>query len=235
MSTLRTITVFTTKGKQKAKIETDVTTWGELKPLVQAQGYDLGSLHATENINRADLVNLQAVLPNQDFVLFLRPKKTKSGLDVEGLGFKALRAVVKDHGEHVKEYLNNYSDKNWTQLTTAELSEALSEYQPCGGDLTAQEEVAEEIEVDAVDNIANVDVISKILDVILETSDSEEVEERVEAVKEELIGLRGAIEEESNPEAVAKRREEEAARLAEQEENDRLAQEATGLCEDFDC
>lgn len=140
MST-RVITMFSTKGG-KNKVETEATTWGELKPLVEEK-YDLSNLQATENKNKTTLTHPDAVLPEGDFVLFLRPIKTKSGADMNDLGFRELRALV--NNDSVKEYLNGVvPGKNWTQLTTDELRAGLNSYF-----VTAPEEVQEEVHEEA--------------------------------------------------------------------------------------
>ena len=72
---MRKIIIFSTRGSQKRVHESNVTTWGELKEEL-ANLYDFNSLQATENINRTDLVNDTAKLPEQDFTLFLRPRET---------------------------------------------------------------------------------------------------------------------------------------------------------------
>ena len=91
MSTTRVITAFTTRGK-KEKITTDVATWGELKPLLENAGIEVDKLLATENQNKSDLVNDAAVLPTVDFVIFFRPKETKSG----SLSYKETRNAIKE-------------------------------------------------------------------------------------------------------------------------------------------
>jgi hypothetical protein len=75
----REITIYATRGGQMKKIKTTVQTWGELKPLVRNEGFDLSSLLAAENVTKTDLVNDLAALPKTDFRLFLRPAQVKSG------------------------------------------------------------------------------------------------------------------------------------------------------------
>lgn len=98
MSTTRKIKIWSTEGENGRVIETDLATWGELKELLMAEGYNIPALHATESITRTDLVNDMAALPSQDFNLFLRPKETKSGSStkamVQALSYKELRKHV---------------------------------------------------------------------------------------------------------------------------------------------
>lgn len=98
MSTTRKIKIWSTEGENGRIIETDLATWGELKELLMTEGYNIPALHATESITRTDLVNDMAVLPSQNFNLFLRPKETKSGSSnkavVQALSYKELRQQV---------------------------------------------------------------------------------------------------------------------------------------------
>jgi len=124
MST-RTVTLYSTKGG-KQKVETDAKTWGELKPLVE-EHYDLKNLQPTENVNKTTLTHQDAVLPEGDFIIFLRPVKPKGGMDgVEGLSFRELRKLVTN--DDIKSHLNQYSGKNWTRLSTEELRAGLAAY-----------------------------------------------------------------------------------------------------------
>jgi len=131
MST-RVITLFSTKGG-KQKLNTDVTTWGELKLLVE-EYYDLVNLQAVENITKTTLDHPEAVLPEGNFVLFLRPINTKGGIrkpsySIQDLEFSELRALVTT--DEIKEHLNKQTPgKNWTQLGTEELRKGLASYTP---------------------------------------------------------------------------------------------------------
>ena len=124
---VREIVAYATKGGKIAKINTDVKTWGELKPLLKGEGYDLNSLLAAESINRADLVNDLAVLPEGPFRVFLRPKQTKSGAD---LPYKEVRAKVQEiiasDGDVAKAHFNE--GKNYTTKKGDELNALLNSY-----------------------------------------------------------------------------------------------------------
>lgn len=124
---VREIVAYATKGGKIAKINTNVKTWGELKPLLKQEGYDLNSLLAAESINRADLVNDLAVLPEGPFRVFLRPKQTKSGAD---LPYKEVRAKVQEiiasDGDVAKAHFNE--GKNYTTKKADELNVLLNSY-----------------------------------------------------------------------------------------------------------
>ena len=137
---VREIVAYATKGGKIAKINTDVKTWGELKPLLKIEGYDLNSLLAAESINRADLVNDLAVLPEGPFRVFLRPKQTKSGAD---LPYKEVRAKVQEliasDGDVAKAHFNE--GKNYTTKKGDELNVLLNSYK--GGSGTTSSAKAE--------------------------------------------------------------------------------------------
>jgi hypothetical protein len=124
--TSREVTIYATRGGQMTKITTDVKTWGELQPLVRREGFDLGSLLAAENINKTDLVNDLAVLPEGNFRLFLRPKQTKSGAPDR----KECFAIIKVHlaanpGDKAKFSIDG---KNVTQLSTPVVQDLVAKY-----------------------------------------------------------------------------------------------------------
>lgn len=129
---VREIVAYATKGGKIAKINSDVKTWGELKPLLKREGYDLNSLLAAESINRADLVNDLAVLPEGPFRVFLRPKQTKSGAD---LPYKEVRAKVQEliasDGDVAKAHFNE--GKNYTTKKGDELNVLLNSYKGGSG------------------------------------------------------------------------------------------------------
>ena len=137
---VREIVAYATKGGKIAKINSDVKTWGELKPLLKIEGYDLNSLLAAESINRADLVNDLAVLPEGPFRVFLRPKQTKSGTD---LPYKEVRAKVQEliasDGDVAKTHFNE--GKNYTTKKGDELNVLLNSYK--GGSVTTSSAKAE--------------------------------------------------------------------------------------------
>ncbi len=130
MSTKRVITVFSTQGKQKAKIETDVTTWGQLKPMLVAEQYNLDKLLATESVRRTDLINEGAILPETDFTVFLRPAATKSGADVSGMSYSDLRASIKLQLETGGDAASNHfnAERSYTNKSTETLRELLHDW-----------------------------------------------------------------------------------------------------------
>ena len=126
VATDRVVTIYATRGGQMEKITTNVTTWGELQPLVRAKGFDLGSLLAAENINKTDLVNDLAVLPGGDFRLFLRPKQTKSGALDRKECFAAIKAHLAVYPSDKHKFI--IDGKNMTQLSTPVVQELVAKH-----------------------------------------------------------------------------------------------------------
>lgn len=230
----RTVTVFATKGKRKAKIETDASKWSELRELISQEGYDVNKLHATENVRRTDLAHEDAALPEGDFTVFLRPKKTKSGgTDYSNMGFKDLRAALSDDD---KVAISEATGKNWTRCSTDDLRDYLSNK---GGspEPAATEEADEVTETNAIEagdnNASRCVTINAILTQIKENTQSDEVSERVDVIFDELEALGEAVEAEDSPEAVAARKEGEAKAQADAEETEALAEEADDFMKGF--
>jgi hypothetical protein len=126
VTTEREVTIYATRGGQMKKITTAVKTWGDLQPLVRREGFDLSSLLAAENINKTDLVNDLAVLPEGNFRLFLRPKQTKSGAPDRKECFAIIKAHLADHpGDKSKFVIDG---KNMTQLSTPVVQDLVAKY-----------------------------------------------------------------------------------------------------------
>lgn len=163
----REITIYATRGGQMKKINTAATTWGELQPLVRAEGFDLSSLLAAENINKSDLVNDLAVLPTTAFRLFLRPKQTKSGATPDR---KECFAIIKAHIATFPQdkHLFNIDGKNVTQLATHVVQDLVARFCSRG---TSSTEVTEKKIVATLETISNADL-----------SDAERVEEAIDLI-----------------------------------------------------
>lgn len=139
----RVITVYSTQGKPTDKYTTGVEKWSELKELLVADGYNLNSLLATESIRRTDLINEDAILPEEDFTVFLRPAKTKSGADVAEMDYKELRATIKSEiesgGDAAKEFFNE--GRSYTNKSTDTLRELLHDWFASNGEDTPSETI----------------------------------------------------------------------------------------------
>ena len=138
---MRTITVYSTKNTTVKRYETETTSWEEFRNMLIADGYDLHNLQATENVNRTTLLNLDAVLPNQDFVLFLRPVETKQGADMTRSEIYAKLNEDPDLKQFVKDMV---STGNYTNASSDELENLINEYYSNDEEDSDEEEDSEE-------------------------------------------------------------------------------------------
>lgn len=126
---MKKVTIYSTKGKS-GSFETSATKWGEIISQVENIVGDLSNLIPTENVGKTTLQHVDAVLPDTNFTLFLRPSKTKSGVDFSEMSFIDLRDFIKENPE-AKTFLKGVAldkGKSWTQLSLAEIREGLEDY-----------------------------------------------------------------------------------------------------------
>lgn len=209
--TARVITLYATKGAKKAKLETEVSTWGELKYLIRKEGYDLDKLHATENINKTDLVNDAAVLPVGDFTVFMRPKQVKSGGRGDGLSYKDIKAAIKDDFTCFKEAADSHynQEKNYTTKSTETLRELLNTFVDPSNSVKA--DVKEEISpvvtetatvtetpstpVRTITNVDRVNQVETLLQEICDNTENEDVSDRANEILDDYLpGLKEEVE-----------------------------------------
>ena len=78
----RKIKIYTTAG-MPGTIETNVSTLGELKPLLRQREINIDGMKMLVGETKNELSVDEAVLPTEDFNLYLMPAKTKSGVDFD--------------------------------------------------------------------------------------------------------------------------------------------------------
>ena len=78
----RKIKIYTTAG-MPGTIETNVSTLGELKPLLRQREINYDDMKMLVGETKNELSVDEAVLPTEDFKLYLMPVKTKSGVDFD--------------------------------------------------------------------------------------------------------------------------------------------------------
>lgn len=179
VTTEREVTIYATRGGNMKKIMTSVKTWGELQPLVRREGFDLGSLLAAENINKTDLVNDLAVLPEGNFRLFLRPKQTKSGATPDR---KECFAIIKAHiannpGDKAKFTIDG---KNMTQLSTPVVQDLVAKY--CKGTIAPAAPAVAEAPVKEKAPKAEKACVAEATSNGVPVSDAERVEEALKLI-----------------------------------------------------
>lgn len=188
---MRTVTVFSTIGGVKQeKFETDVKTWGELKPLIEKK-FNLDKLVATEVERKVTLEHKDVELLDTDFRIFLRQKETKSG-NLEGKSFKELRAILADKGDNAKQFLTEKFGKNWTTLSGDELRKGLTEYSE-PKDSKKEEIVEEKLESEEItETMTPKEKVQKAINLLSEVCkevNDEEICERTELLIEDAQGL----------------------------------------------
>ena len=78
----RKIKIYTTAG-MPGTIETNVSTLGELKPLLRQREVNYDGMKMLVGETKNELSQDEAILPEGDFKLYLMPAKTKSGVDFD--------------------------------------------------------------------------------------------------------------------------------------------------------
>ena len=78
----RKIKIYTTNG-MPGTIETNVSTLGELKPILRQREVNYEGMKLLIGETKNELSQDEAVLPEGDFKLYLMPAKTKSGVDFD--------------------------------------------------------------------------------------------------------------------------------------------------------
>lgn len=78
----RKIKIYTTAG-MPGTIETNVSTLGELKPLLRQREINYDGMKLLVGETKNELSQNEAILPEGDFKLYLMPAKTKSGVDFD--------------------------------------------------------------------------------------------------------------------------------------------------------
>lgn len=118
---MREVIVVSTRNTQVAKFQVaNDINFGQLKEAIGSDSYDWSNMTAVESINKSALIADASSVPNGDVKIFLRPTKTKSGVDIRGIfkGSKELQEIVK-----------NKTGKNYTVVKNATLIEIYENYQ----------------------------------------------------------------------------------------------------------
>ncbi len=124
----RKVRIFSTKVK--AQIDTDVTSWGELKNILRDREIPYNGMTAALSGSNLSLESNSAQLPNTDFVLYLMPQKTKSGINIEAFSYmdlrKTIQEIIETAGDVAKNFFND--GHNYTRKNAADLRVLLQEW-----------------------------------------------------------------------------------------------------------
>ena len=104
----RKIKIYTTTG-MPGTIETNVSTLGELKPLLRQREINYDGMKMLVGETKNELSVDEAVLPTEDFKLYLMPSKTKSGVDFDEMEETIERIEV--DVDRIEDKLNRIGDK----------------------------------------------------------------------------------------------------------------------------
>lgn len=86
------VKVINSNINKREVISTNATTWGELKSELEAQSLASGDYQGVVKETSTTLSLDDAILPDQDFTLFVVVKKSKAGADYSNWSFHELRA-----------------------------------------------------------------------------------------------------------------------------------------------
>ena len=104
----RKIKIYTTAG-MPGTIETNVSTLGELKPLLRQREINYDGMKMLVGETKNELSVDEAMLPEGDFKLYLMPAKTKSGVDFEEMEHTLER--IEENQETIMNTLNRVLSK----------------------------------------------------------------------------------------------------------------------------
>lgn len=122
------VKVYSTQMGEKS-VETSATTWGQLQNDLNREGITHSGMKSVIGESKLTLEADAAILPSTGFTLFLMPKKTKAGADINTIGYKDLRAeicIILTKSENAKAHFN--VGKNYTTKGTEELRGLLADW-----------------------------------------------------------------------------------------------------------
>lgn len=127
---MRTVIVASPAANQAKKIEGFTgTTWGELKSHPLVAGLISGNMEAILNPGNLTLNKADAVLPEQDFKVFLVPTQNKAGIsqsdaesiakEIAGAIAKASASQARDLKDRIMEDIADFFDVSIDEIETA--------------------------------------------------------------------------------------------------------------------
>jgi len=134
----RLITVVSTRG-EKVKIIFSGDTWGELKSFLSNSGKDVNgnrfsaftftNMKCVESLTRHTLEHPTAILPKENFVLFMMLQKSKSGVGAERVALlQEVRDVIANAPDVDQAKAHFNKDKNFTNKSSEEIQNLLFKF-----------------------------------------------------------------------------------------------------------
>ena len=126
----RKIKIYTTNG-MPGTIETNVSTLGELKPILRQREVNYDGMKLLVGETKNELSQDEAILPEGDFKLYLMPAKTKSGIDFEEVeeNITNIYGIVENIEEKLDKVLNLLSNLISTPSVVSQVSSLSAEDQ----------------------------------------------------------------------------------------------------------
>lgn len=146
---LRKIIVISTKAQPK-EIRSEATTWEQLKDVLSSEFGDLGKMRAVVKETKATLELGDALLPDEDFTLYLTAKQIKAGkVDIESV----LQTLKEKFSNMVNEILdevengehNDDSDEDDEPWKSSSKTTAIKGKQASTADLEALKRIQAEL------------------------------------------------------------------------------------------
>ena len=184
------VKVYSTQMGER-EVETSATTWGELQRDLRSQSISYDGMKSVIGESKLTLEADAAVLPTAGFTLFLMPKKTKAGADINSMSYKEIRAAIKDAIDYKEEQGKAHFNvgKNYTTKGTEELRGLLGKW--LGQTVIPQDKKSKKVKAkapkknipDKKEKKSN-SIIEKAKKITEEISKEKNVADVVESVKE---------------------------------------------------
>lgn len=124
--TQRIITFYTTVGNNNVAIETDATTFGQLKPLMNEKNIKHENMNLIVDVTETAIIGDDSVLPEGEFVIYITPKKTKSGADLTRPECYSKIKSLLDSGANKDHFKRD--GKGYSSLSTQVLNDMINSY-----------------------------------------------------------------------------------------------------------
>jgi len=125
----RIITVYSSQGKNGVEINTDVATFGALKPLLTQNGYKHDGMNCIISDTDNLLISDESQLLDGDFTLIMTPKKTKAGSGNRDRKtcYARIKEIVTANPDAKSHFTDG--DKNHTQIKTDILNTMIDKWE----------------------------------------------------------------------------------------------------------
>lgn len=143
----RIITVYSSQGKNGVEISTDVSTYGQLKPLLTKEGFKHDGMNAIISETDNLLIGDDSQLLDGDFTLIMTPKKTKAGAASDRdrkTCYSRIKEIVTANPAAKDKFTED--GKNYTQIKTDTLNKMIDKWEKKNGTSTSTTNVAEVVD-----------------------------------------------------------------------------------------